>query len=323
MDNLTINPNECNEKSIASDSLKSDNSLFPKEHCPNYEKQHTGNKTPAVFDEVEYEKRCKQCMWDIENVSDKALRIDYPDEYKARNNAKFRANNEYNCPFSEVFNDFREFLKEVGPKPCQELSLDKIDNEKGYVPGNVRWADPQTQSENRRNVKRVIVDGKEHNIDVLAQRLGINRAAFLKRVQRGVPMARLVGKALEKPAFPTKLSQSIFEWPWPPAMAEKLERQYKKEKKRSEAYGLSYESRVDFFVRVCNDELSKLRDMANACDPEMPLPLKINEHSIFMTKLRDFALRQREAALEEGRQKNATRLSSDERNAMKLFLGIT
>jgi len=47
-------------------------------------------------------------------------------------------------------NDFLAFLEHVGPKPEPRLSIDRIDNEKGYEPGNVRWADASTQNRNRR-----------------------------------------------------------------------------------------------------------------------------------------------------------------------------
>lgn len=46
--------------------------------------------------------------------------------------------------------DFQAFLDHIGPKPSPDLSLDRIDNNRGYEPGNVRWADQSTQSRNRR-----------------------------------------------------------------------------------------------------------------------------------------------------------------------------
>lgn len=51
---------------------------------------------------------------------------------------------------AEWQSDFQAFLDHIGLKPSPELSLDRIDNERGYEPGNVRWADQSTQSRNRR-----------------------------------------------------------------------------------------------------------------------------------------------------------------------------
>ena len=61
----------------------------------------------------------------------------------------------------ERWNSFELFLEDVGYKPDPSLSLDRIDNNKGYTKSNVRWATRTEQSRNRRN--NIIVDwiGKE------------------------------------------------------------------------------------------------------------------------------------------------------------------
>ena len=51
----------------------------------------------------------------------------------------------------EWLNDFTAFLSHIGPRPATHLTLDRIDNDGNYEPGNVRWADRQTQRANRRN----------------------------------------------------------------------------------------------------------------------------------------------------------------------------
>ena len=46
---------------------------------------------------------------------------------------------------------FETFLRDVGMRPSDAHSLDRIDNDRGYEPGNVRWA---TRAEQSRNTRR-------------------------------------------------------------------------------------------------------------------------------------------------------------------------
>lgn len=52
------------------------------------------------------------------------------------------------CP--EWRNDFARFFAHIGPRPSPSHSIDRIDNNRGYEPGNVRWSTPAEQSNNRR-----------------------------------------------------------------------------------------------------------------------------------------------------------------------------
>jgi hypothetical protein len=51
---------------------------------------------------------------------------------------------------AEWLDDFPAFRAHVGPRPGPGYSLDRIDPDGNYEPGNVRWATRLEQRHNRR-----------------------------------------------------------------------------------------------------------------------------------------------------------------------------
>ena len=48
------------------------------------------------------------------------------------------------------FESFEQFYKELGPKPTPTHSINRIDNDGHYEPGNVEWATDEEQRKNKR-----------------------------------------------------------------------------------------------------------------------------------------------------------------------------
>lgn len=46
--------------------------------------------------------------------------------------------------------DFAAFIRHIGDRPSVGLTVERIDNDRGYEPGNVRWATMKEQAQNKR-----------------------------------------------------------------------------------------------------------------------------------------------------------------------------
>ena len=98
---------------------------------------------------------------------------------------------------------FKNFLACIGPKPSPKHSLDRIDNDRGYEPGNVRWATAKEQQRNRRTNCRVTIDGVCRTQAEWLQLSGVSSPTAMARMQRGWPRAR----AITEPPRPIRRSR--------------------------------------------------------------------------------------------------------------------
>ena len=81
--------------------------------------------------------------------------------------------------------DFEAFLAGVGLCPSPDLTLDRIDNSRGYEPGNTRWAKRRVQNRNTRRNILVRVGENEMVLKDACSKLGLNYGTVADRVRRG------------------------------------------------------------------------------------------------------------------------------------------
>lgn len=97
----------------------------------------------------------------------------------------------------ERWNDYALFLADVGERP-PGLTLDRIDADKGYEPGNVKWATRKEQAVNRTNNKRVVIAGVERYACEVAEENGIPLSTYYGRLKYGWSMEDAVTRPLTR-----------------------------------------------------------------------------------------------------------------------------
>lgn len=103
------------------------------------------------------------CLLKEMYVQNRGNNFYYPREYSSYMSAYDRCTNSKNQAWEHyggrgiqfLFNTFEEFLAEIGPRP-ESQSLDRIDVNGNYEPGNVRWATSTVQANNRRKPVELI-----------------------------------------------------------------------------------------------------------------------------------------------------------------------
>lgn len=78
---------------------------------------------------------------------------------------------------------FEEFLADVGERPSREHTLDRIDPDGNYEPGNVRWATKSVQNSNKSGFIYQL-DGERFTLYEKAAELGLHPGALRKRLSR-------------------------------------------------------------------------------------------------------------------------------------------
>ncbi len=93
----------------------------------------------------------------------------------------------------EWLGSFELFYAHVGARP-PGMSLDRVNNDEGYRPGNVRWATASEQSRNQR--KSIYLDVSEvrmHLIDAATQ-CGIKPRVLYDRLRLGWSVERAMSE---------------------------------------------------------------------------------------------------------------------------------
>lgn len=153
---------------------------------------------------VECAKR-EKIAWNVarkKHPSDK-YKTPSTDEYRAWVRMKWRCSfkNKESFPYyadrgitvaPEWVGNFSAFLAHVGPRPSKLHSLDRIDNNRGYFPGNVRWATVPEQQLNKRKVRAIKYAGRIQASSMWAREMEIDVGLLNRRFAAGWSLDGLV-----------------------------------------------------------------------------------------------------------------------------------
>ena len=89
---------------------------------------------------------------------------------------------------------FAAFYADLGPRPSSRHSLDRIDCNGHYEPGNCRWTTIDIQNTNRNSTVFVDYEGESISLAEAARRLGMSRSAFGDRHRAGLRGDELFAK---------------------------------------------------------------------------------------------------------------------------------
>lgn len=158
-----------------------------------------GRETLQLFYVVCVERRVKSCgCKQIELAAEGRathgyLRGGSSAEYTAFQNARNRCTKPNTTHYEDYggrgiefrFSSFKEFIAHLGPRPTQHHSIDRINNNGHYEPGNVRWATRLQQGQNTRKSWHITIDGVTRTQRQWAILAGIADRTISDRIKRG------------------------------------------------------------------------------------------------------------------------------------------
>lgn len=124
-----------------------------------------------------------------------SLKLLFPKERLAWKNMKGRCYNPNNPSYSygggkgvtvcdRWLNSFQAFLLDMGPAPTQSHSVDRINNDGNYEPGNCRWATNSEQQHNTTKCRWMTHAGKTMLATDWSNETGLSYSTITARIDR-------------------------------------------------------------------------------------------------------------------------------------------
>jgi len=167
---------------------------------------------------------CKECHKEFKTKEESSIRkknknmkTKYPLTYTSWVNMIYRCNNPKATGFDRYggrgisvcdrWKDIENFIKDMGERPSPIHSIDRVNNDGHYEPGNCRWATPKEQCRNLSNNSLLTWGEETCCVSEWAERLSMKPNTLTYRIRRGWSTGEALGfEKRERPTIDRKVS---------------------------------------------------------------------------------------------------------------------
>lgn len=79
---------------------------------------------------------------------------------------------------------FENFLEDMGTRPTPKHTVERVNNDGNYEPGNCVWATKKEQMQNTRRSRKLTLNGETLTLSAWSERTGISRLTISSRVNK-------------------------------------------------------------------------------------------------------------------------------------------